>query len=113
MPFCPVCRGEFLAEPPICSVCGATLVDKLESAPSEPPPQEDVTTITVATYDSEAEAMLWADVLEKEGIPSVLVPLGPGAGGWGNAAFLPHDLRVRSQDEEQAKLLLPRPSHDD
>ena len=111
MPFCPICRGEFIAEPPFCSVCGAALVDKLEPLPQAQPPL-DVTDVGVAMYGTEAEAMLWADILRNENIPSVLVPLGPGA-GWGNVALVPHELRVRRQDEEEARLILPREFHKD
>lgn len=67
---------------------------------------QEITEVTVATYSGEAEAQLWASILWEEGIPCVLVPLGPGAGAWGSSAFLPHELRVRSEDAERAQAIL-------
>jgi hypothetical protein len=49
---------------------------------------------------------MWAGLLEREGVPAVLVPLGPGAGGWGVSAGLPHELRVRAGDLERARALV-------
>ena len=49
---------------------------------------------------------MWAEWLEAEGIPAVLVPLGPGTGAWGSSALLPHELRVRAEDVERAAELL-------
>ena len=62
--------------------------------------------IGLATYPTWVEASMWAERLEGEGIPSVLVPLGAGAGAWGSSAFLPHELRVRAEDAERALALL-------
>ena len=49
---------------------------------------------------------MWAERLEAEEIPTVLVPLGPGAGAWGSSALLPHELRVRAENLERAQQLL-------
>jgi hypothetical protein len=62
--------------------------------------------VALGRYGSEAEAALWAELLEREGVPAVLVPLGPGAGGWGVSAGLPHELRVRAGDLERARALI-------
>ncbi len=62
--------------------------------------------VRLATYPTWVEASMWAERLEGEGIPSVLVPLGAGAGAWGSSAFLPHELRVRAEDAERALQLL-------
>ena len=62
--------------------------------------------VALGRYGSEAEAALWAELLEREGVPAVLVPLGPGAGGWGVSAGLPHELRVRAGDLERARALV-------
>ncbi|HEV8633989.1 MAG TPA: DUF2007 domain-containing protein [Chloroflexota bacterium] len=62
--------------------------------------------VALGRYGSEAEAALWAELLEREGVPAVLVPLGPGAGGWGVSAGLPHELRVRAADLERARALV-------
>jgi len=58
--------------------------------------------VRLATYPTWVEASMWAERLEGEGIPCVLVPLGAGAGAWGSSAFLPHELRVRAEDLERA-----------
>jgi hypothetical protein len=52
------------------------------------------------------EAHLWADILRQEGIPSVVIPLGPGVGGWGATAGLPHALRVPTPLADRARDLL-------
>ena len=58
--------------------------------------------VRLATYPSWLEASMWAERLEGEGIPTVLVPLGAGAGAWGSSDYLPYELRVRAEDAEQA-----------
>lgn len=62
--------------------------------------------VAVATFGSELEAAMMAELLKREGIPSVLVPLGPGVGGLGATAFRPFELRVRAADAARAKRLL-------
>jgi hypothetical protein len=62
--------------------------------------------VRLATYATWIEASMWAERLDGAGIPSVLVPLGPGAGAWGSSSFLPHELRVRADDAERARQLL-------
>ena len=66
----------------------------------------DTEEVRLATYPSWVEASMWAERLRGEGIPSVLVPLGAGAGAWGSSTFLPHELRVRADDAERALALL-------
>ncbi len=63
--------------------------------------------VPVATFDTETEAMMWAELLRNEGIPVVMVPLGPGAGGWGATVWRPFQLRVRPTDVERARTILP------
>src|SRR6266545_1385288 len=65
--------------------------------------------VTLATFGSWTEAEMCAELLRREGIPSALVPLGPGAGGWGSSVELPHQLRVRPDDAARAHELLARP----
>ncbi len=62
--------------------------------------------VAVATFEFETNALMWVDVLNQEGIPSVLVPLGAGAGAWGAAVWRPFELRVRESDVERAKEIL-------
>ena len=60
----------------------------------------------IATFATQTEAMLWAEVLQGEGIPCVLVPLDPGAGGWGSSVWVAHEIRVRPADSERARQVL-------
>ena len=60
----------------------------------------------LSPYPTWVEASMSAERLEGEGIPSVLVPLGAGAGAWGSSTFLPHELRVWAEDAERARQVL-------
>jgi len=50
-------------------------------------------------------------VAARQGILSVLVPLGPGAGAWGSSDLLPHELRVAQHDVARAHTLLTEMGH--
>ncbi len=63
--------------------------------------------VPVASFDFETEALMWAERLTRSGIPCVVVPIGRGVGGWGQAIWRPFELRVRTRDVERAKQLLP------
>ena len=63
--------------------------------------------VTVATFPNQIDAEMWAEMLRNEGIPSVLVPLNPGAGGWGTSLIGPYALRVRAVDAARAREILP------
>lgn len=61
--------------------------------------------VAIATFDTETEARMWAELLQGEGIPSVLIALGP-AGPYAGHLPYPHELRVRADDEQRARDLL-------
>lgn len=105
MPFCPRCRTEYLEGQGRCVDCGTLLVAELPPVSTEQP-GEPVKEVALATFSTWTEAEMCAEQLQGEGIPSVLVPLGPGAGGWGSSAFVPHELRVRASDVERAREIL-------
>ncbi len=67
---------------------------------------EEEKEVAIASFPSETEALMWAEVLKGEGIPSVLVPLGPGIGGWGATVWRPFELRVRLSDAARAKSIM-------
>lgn len=67
-------------------------------------PEEEV---PVASFDFETEALMWAELLQRNGIPCVVVPIGRGVGGWGPTIWRPFELRVRRGDLDRAKQLLP------
>ena len=52
---------------------------------------------------NEPMARFWEQVLADEGIPALVRPGGPGAGGWGSVATFSHDLYVRQADLERAR----------
>src|SRR5579872_7562201 len=105
MPFCPRCRAEYRDGFTRCADCGDLLVAELPASPVSVAPEEPVREKTAATFATYAEAAMWAELLEKNGVPCVLVPLGPGA-GWGTSAWLPHAIHVRDVDVARAQHLL-------
>lgn len=52
---------------------------------------------------NEPMARFWEDMLVDAGIPVLVKPGGPGAGGWGSVATFEHDLYVRREDLERAR----------
>ena len=55
------------------------------------------------TAPNEPMARFWEDILVEAGIPVLVRPGGPGAGGWGSVATFAHDLYVRQDDLAQAR----------
>ena len=55
------------------------------------------------TAPNEPMARFWEDVLLDAGIPVLVRPGGPGAGGWGSVATFAHDLYVRQDDLSGAR----------
>jgi len=55
------------------------------------------------TAPNEPMARFWEDVLVDAGIPVLVRPGGPGAGGWGSVAMFAHDLYVRQNDLVRAR----------
>lgn len=106
MPYCPGCGSEYRAGFTTCIECHLPLVDKLPPIePSRPP--ASVKVVRLAEFPSQIEGEMWSDVLQSEGIPSVLVPLGAGASfGSGGTVWTPHEMRVRESDLERAREIL-------
>ena len=59
--------------------------------------------VRIATFHSGTMARYWADILNDEGIPSVIKPLDVGYGVFGSGALIPHGLYVLPADEERAR----------
>jgi Putative prokaryotic signal transducing protein len=55
------------------------------------------------TAPNEPMARFWEDILVEAGIPVLVRPGGPGAGGWGSVATFAHDLYVRREDLARAR----------
>ena len=74
MPYCPRCGSEFQDWVQVCPDCGAALVD----APPEPPPPESKPKtgknklVPIATAPNEPLARMWAEILENEGVRSLV-----------------------------------------
>ena len=62
--------------------------------------------VKLDTFNTETEALMVADLLRAEGIPSVLVPLGAGQSAFGASVWRPFEIRVRARDEERARGIL-------
>jgi uncharacterized Zn finger protein (UPF0148 family) len=105
VPYCPFCRSAYDDGTTHCPDCAVRLVDEL--SPLEAPDAEPVKEVAVARFRSQLEAEMWAEVLEAKGIPTVLVPLGPGAAAFGISLWVPYELRVRDTDLDRARRLLP------
>jgi hypothetical protein len=59
--------------------------------------------VFLATAPNEPMARFWEDMLVDAGIPVLVRPGGPGAGGWGSVATFAHDLFVRQHDLVRAR----------
>jgi len=55
------------------------------------------------TAPNEPMTRFWEDLLVDAGIPVLVRPGGPGAGGWGSVAMFAHDLYVRRDDLARAR----------
>lgn len=55
------------------------------------------------TAPNEPIARLWEQILADAGVPALLRPGGPGAGGWGSVATFEHEVFVRRDDLERAR----------
>ena len=62
---------------------------------------DDITFLMTAP--NEPMARFWEDLLVDAGIPVLVRPGGPGAGGWGSVATFAHDLYVRRDDLARAR----------
>jgi hypothetical protein len=62
--------------------------------------------VFLMTAPNEPMARFWEDVLADAGIPVLVKPGGPGAGGWGSVATFAHDLFVRRDDFDRARELV-------
>jgi len=59
--------------------------------------------VFLMTAPNEPMARFWEDVLVDAGIPVLVRPGGPGAGGWGSVSMFDHNLYVRQDDLVRAQ----------
>lgn len=63
--------------------------------------------VTVGVFNTEPEAMMWAELLKREGIGAVVVFAGASEGPWARPSLLGNfELRVMEKDGVRAKTLL-------
>ena len=62
--------------------------------------------VPVRTFSNYPEAALCAERLEREQIPTLLLPLGGGMATFGTAMPIAHQIRVRAGDVARARALL-------
>lgn len=99
--WCPNGHGAFEAGAVRCPRCGERLVERTVLRTGE----ED-TPLAVGIAPNEAIAGLWKSVLESEGIPTLIRPMGPGFGAWGSVATFEHEVLVRRIDAGRARQIL-------
>jgi hypothetical protein len=101
--YCPFCRTAYDDDLTHCPDCQVRLVAEL---PKQGHGYQPVEEVPIRRFKSQIEAEMCADILAQAGIPCVLIPLGPGSGGFGTSLWVPHELRVRADDVEKARGLL-------
>jgi hypothetical protein len=101
--YCPFCRAAYEDGLTHCPDCQVPLVAEL---PKPGPGYQPVEEVPIRRFRSQIEAEMAADILAQAGIPSVLIPLGPGSGGFGTSLWVAHELRVRADDVKKARALL-------
>ena len=72
--------------------------------------------VYLMTAPNEPIARRWEQILADAGVPALVRPGGPGAGGWGSVATFEHELFVRQSDLALAQEILdeePDESWDD
>jgi hypothetical protein len=102
--YCPNGDGVFEDWIERCPHCGRTLAPEAPVAQAPATPDDPV--VFLATLPNEPMARLTAQVLEDEGIRTLVRPRGPGFGAWGSVATFEHDLHVLGSHLEAARQIL-------
>ena len=103
MPYCPKCRDEFQDWVDECPDCKVKLVDKLPPLPEEVSREGDL--VQVATAPNEIEAQLWKNILEDNGIQS-MIKVAESLNLYLSPLGLKHRLYVLEEDEQKAREIL-------
>jgi hypothetical protein len=102
--YCPRGDGVFDDWVERCPRCGRTLSVEPPAEPSVETADDPVVFLTTAP--NEPMAGLTAQVLQDEGIRTLVRPRGPGFGAWGSVATFEHDLHVLSSQLERARQIV-------
>ena len=103
MPYCPKCRDEFQDWVKECPDCKVKLVDELPPLPEEVSREGDL--VQVATAPNEIEAQLWKNILEDNGIQS-MIKVAESLNLYLSPLALKHRLYVLEEDEQKAREIL-------
>jgi hypothetical protein len=101
--YCPNGDGPFEDWVERCPHCGRTLVDE---PPASDAPAANDPVVFLTTAPNEPMARLTAQVLEDEGIRTLLRPRGPGFGAWASVATFEHDIHVLQSQLERARQIV-------
>ncbi len=96
MAFCPHCRTEFVPGTALCQSCGAALVESLpEEGSNDTQEKTRVELVELATFPNFSEAEMIQELLEANGIQSVLRgetdPIGPASGATPSTLMVDRD----------------------
>ena len=106
MPYCPDCRDEFQEWVEFCPDCKVALVEELPVLPEHREINEPL--VYIATGPNEPVARMWAEILENEGIHTLVK-----SGELQAAMYMPSLLSrceiyvVESQAEKAKEILTP------
>ena len=103
MPFCPSCKNEYRSGFTRCSDCNAELVDSLPKENSVEPDQSEWDMVEVGTFPDPQQAQMIQELLENNGIVSVLQ--SDFNAGTGPFTASPNLLLVRKDDLPKAREL--------
>ena len=108
--YCPKCRGEFQDWVEKCPDCGERLVHELPlTPPPDPKPrrkQRSDPLVKVAVAQNEPLARMWAEILENEGIHSMVKSHDLRAAMYVPSLLSMSEIYVLASDEEKAKEIL-------
>lgn len=101
MPFCPACHCEYRPEFTRCADCDIELVDALSEENPEEPELGELELVDLGTFPDPMEAQMIQELLEKNGIISILQSdFNAGAGTF---TASPNALLVRKGDFLKAR----------
>jgi hypothetical protein len=104
MPYCPRCHDEFQEWVEICPDCGVALVKELPVLPEREETDEPL--VHIATAPNEPLALMWAEILENEGIHSLVK-----SGNLKAAMYMPSllsrcEIHVLASEAEKAREII-------
>ena len=106
MAYCPKCHDEFQDGMETCPDCGAHLVSELPAPETVERGRGDEPLVHIATAPDEVMASLWKEVLEDEGIRSMVKRSDLAAAMYSLPFNTQCEVHVLASDAERAKEIL-------